>query len=150
MVQEKPLQTFVWPPTSFCLSVFFIVSFVSFLGPPTVVPHVCTCVYVCSSHVCACVCVSSLWWIRQKQNLSSDKSKLMSFLSTWSDVTFLDIGKRGYGHQILGGKTWTPLWRLVSQQHDIFQVRIVSENPGHTVKGRALHLGLEARATTAN
>lgn len=36
---------------------------------------------------------------------------------------------------------------MLSQRQNIVQVGTVSENPGHTEKGRALHLGLKAQAT---
>lgn len=42
------------------------------------------------------------------------------------------------------------LGHLLSQWQGMYQIGIVSANPGHTIKGRALHWGLKALTTITN
>ena len=126
--------------------------------------HCCSSIMCVHVHGCMCMCacefsmrwvyifVFSPWWVvRPGQNLFSNKKQIHLLPFLWGALEFkAEVILPAWIPEIVATaarfQEGTPehLWQMFSQWQDIVQVGIVSANPGHTIKGRALHLGLEA------
>lgn len=167
MVQDRP-------SASLCalqLFPFHLIFWICLLNCQSGQPvHCCSSIMCVHVHGCMCMCacefsmcwvyifVFSPWWVvRPGRNMFSNKKQIHFLPFLWGALEFkAEVTLPTWIPEIVATaarfQEETPeyLWQMFSQWQDIVQVGIVSANPRHTIKGRALHLGLEALTTINN